>query len=105
MLNWTQEDIDYLNEVMFNPFAKVFAQEMAKQDDKSFEVYKKMLTSVVNAISARIRKLDYNANRDRMFFMTLICNELKLDRESLDNLYKEYCEQFDKLNKHLLTEE
>lgn len=105
MLDWEQEDIDYLNEVMLKPFAEVFSQELAKQDDKSFEVYKRMLTSVADSAAERIKELNYNAHRDRMFFMTLICNELKLDRESLDNLYKEYCEQFDKLNKHLLTEE
>ena len=40
-----------------------------------------------------------------MFFMTLICNQFKFDKDVLDNVYKEYCENFDALNKHLLTEE
>ena len=37
--------------------------------------------------------------------MTLLCNQFEFDKDVLDNVYKEYCENFDALNKHLITEE
>ena len=32
--------------------------------------------------------------RDRMFFMTLLCNEFEFDKDVLDKVYKEYCDEF-----------
>lgn len=105
MLNWTAEDIEYLSNVMLKPYTEMFVEQMAEHDDKSYEICKKMILQMADLVRARIKELNYNATRDRMFFMTLLCNEFKFDKDVLDNVYKEYCENFDALNRHLLTEE
>lgn len=105
MLNWTAEDIEYLSNVMLKPYTKVLTEEMAAHDDKSYEVCKKMILQMADLVKLRIKELNYNETRDRMFFMTLLCNEFEFDKDVLDKVYKEYCENFDALNKHLITEE
>ena len=101
MLNWTAEDIEHLSNVMLKPYTKMLTEKMAEHDDKSYEICKKM----ADLVKVRIKELNYKETRDRMFFMTLLCNEFEFDKDVLDNVYKEYCENFDALNKHLLTEE
>lgn len=105
MLNWTAEDIEYLSNVMFKPYTEALAEQMDAHDDMYYEVCKKMILQMADLVKVRIKELNYNETRDRMFFMTLICNQFKFDKDVLDNVYKEYCENFDALNKHLLTEE
>ena len=105
MLNWTAEDIEYLSNVMLKPYTKVLTEEMEEYDDKSYEIYKKMMLQMADLVKVRIKELNYNETRDRMFFMTLLCNKFEFDKDVLDNVYKEYCENFDALNKHLITEE
>lgn len=105
MLNWTAEDIEYLSNVMLNPYTKALTDEMAEYDDKSYEICEKMILQMADLVKVRIKELNYNETRDRMFFMTLLCNKFEFDKDVLDNVYKEYCENFDALNKHLITEE
>lgn len=105
MLNWTAEDIEYLSNVMLKPYTKALTEEMAEYDDKSYEMCEKMILQMADLVKVRIKELNYNETRDRMFFMTLLCNQFEFDKDVLDNVYKEYCENFDALNKHLITEE
>lgn len=105
MLNWTAEDIEYLSNVMLKPYTKALTEEMTEHDNKSYEICKKTILQMADLVKARIKELNYNETRDRMFFMTLLCNEFEFDKDVLDNVYKEYCENFDALNRHLLTEE
>ena len=105
MLNWTAEDIEYLSNVMLKPYTESLADEMAEYDNKSYEICEKMILQMADLVKVRIKELNYNETRDRMFFMTLLCNQFEFDKDVLDNVYKEYCENFDALNKHLITEE
>lgn len=105
MLNWTEEDIEYLSNVMLKPYTKELTEEMAEYDNKSYEICEKMILQMADLVKVRIKELNYNETRDRMFFMTLLCNQFEFDKDVLDNVYKEYCENFDALNKHLITEE
>ena len=101
MLNWTAEDIEYLSNVMLKPYTKALTDEMAEY----YEMCEKMILQMADLVKVRIKELNYNETRDRMFFMTLLCNKFEFDKDVLDNVYKEYCENFDALNKHLITEE
>ena len=105
MLNWTAEDIEYLSNVMLKPYTEALAEQMDEHDDMSYEVCKKMILQMADLVKVRIKELNYNETRDRMFFMTLLCNQFEVDKDMLDNVYKEYCANFDALNKHLITEE
>ena len=105
MLNWTEEDIEYLSNVMLKPYTEALAEQMSEYDDKSYDICEKMILQMADLVKVRIKELNYNETRDRMFFMTLLCNQFEFDKDMLDNVYKEYCENFDALNKHLITEE
>ena len=105
MLNWTEEDIEYLSNVMLKPYTKALTEEMSEYDDKSYDICEKTILQMADLVKVRITELNYNETRDRMFFMTLLCNQFEFDKDVLDNVYKEYCENFDALNKHLITEE
>ena len=105
MLNWAAEDIEYLSNVMLKPYTKALTEKMEEYNDKSYDICEKMILQMADLVKVRIKELNYNETRDRMFFMTLLCNQFEFDKDVLDNVYKEYCENFDALNKHLITEE
>ena len=83
MLNWTEEDIEYLSNVMFKPYTEALAEQMDEHDDMSYEVCKKMILQMADLVKVRIKELNYNETRDRMFFMTLLCNQFEFDKDEI----------------------
>ena len=100
MLNWTEEDVNFVAEKimvpLLVPYTELLANEMAKLDEMSDEINSK----VFNIVADRIREIDYEKNRDRTFFLSYLG---KLDRLfDVNKIYKNFCEEYDKHNKHLL---
>lgn len=104
MIAWTEEDVNFITEKIVFPCFEAYTKEIAKIDDKSHEMYMKMANSITDKIAERIRKVEYNNARDRNFFLALIGNEHRISQEVMEATYDNYCDEFDKLNKHLLDD-
>ena len=96
MLNWTEEDVEFIVKHIINPCFDEFTNELIKLDEMTTESNHK--TSMM--LAERIRELDYEKMRDRAFFLSYLG---KLDRLfDVNKIYKNFCEEYDKHNKHLL---
>lgn len=102
MIAWTEEDVNFITEKIVFPCFEVYTKELAKIDDKSHKIYMKMADSITDKIAERIRKCDYDYVRDRKFFMAFMCDRFGIPRNVMQMTYDSYCDEFDKLNKHLL---
>jgi len=72
---------------------------IAKQDEISWEANQKCLELIVDQITDRINTERYERLRFEHFIIGLICSVNLLSKEKVLENYKQYCEEFDKLNK------
>ena len=98
MLNWAEEDVKFVVEELIVPVLEEHDKIQEETDKILSDSYMKMF----DMIATRIRELDYDRTRDRTFFLSYLG---KLDRiYDVNKIYKGFCEEYDKHNKHLLEE-
>ena len=102
MINWTEEDVKFITKAIVLPCFESFLGEQLKLDEQSIEMYMKMIDSVSDKISERIREVEYDRYRDRSFFMSFLSQMHGISLDTMTENYNSYCNEYDKLNKHLL---
>ena len=102
MINWTEEDVNFIVKSIVVPCFESFLEGQLKLDEQSIEMYMKMIDSVSDKISERIRAVEYDRYRDRSFFMAFLSQTHGISQETMTSNYNNYCKEYDKLNKHLL---
>lgn len=101
MLNWTQEDVEFIVNNIITPCLTPCFEELAKETIKLDEMTTESNHKTSMMLAERIRELDYEKMRDRAFFLSYLG---KLDRlYDVNKIYKNFCEEYDKHNKHLLN--
>lgn len=96
MLNWTEEDVKFITNSLLTPCLAMLVKETVKLDEST----KDLLSKSIDLVAQRIRELDYEHQRDKRFFLAYLG---KLDRlYDVNKVYENFCEEYDKLNKHLL---
>jgi hypothetical protein len=99
MIDWTEEDIEYICTNILQPAFEVTIKGIAEEQDKSDQITDRLLSSIGDAIS----DIRYEQERDRRFykamFTQLLLKNTMLTPAAYDEFYKSWCEEFDKLNK------
>lgn len=99
MINWTEEDVEYICTNILQPVLEVTIKGIAEEQEKSDEITDRVLHS----ISSAIHDIRYEQERDRRFykamFTQLLLNNTMLTSAAYDEFYKNWCNEFDKLNK------
>ncbi len=99
MINWTEEDVEYICTNILQPVLDVVIQGVADEQGKLDKITDKMLRSIGDAI----HDIRYEQERDRRFykamFTQLLLKNTMLTPTAYDEFYKNWCEEFDKLNK------
>lgn len=97
MLKWTEEDVKFVVKELLVPVLEEHDKIQDEADKILYDSYSKLF----DLMATRIRELDYDRMRDRAFFLSYLG---KLDRlYDVNKIYKEFCEEYDKHNKHLLN--
>lgn len=100
MINWTEEDVKFVINTMVIPCVEEVIKQNIKLDETSHEAYMKMF----NHVADRIRELDYERQRDKSYFIAFLSDVTRFPQKNIQECYDTYCKEYDKLNKHLLSE-
>lgn len=99
MINWTEEDIEYLCMNILYPALEETAKGIVAEQEKLDEITDRM----INAIGDAIKDIRYKQERDRRFykamFTQLLLKNTMLTPAAYDEFYQNWCAEFDKLNK------
>jgi len=95
MVNWTKEDVEFICTNIVQPALEATIKGIAEATEKSEEITDKFLKIIGDAI----QEIRYEQERDRRFYKSLLTQALYMNEASYDNVYKSWCEEFDKLNK------
>ena len=95
MINWTEEDVKFIVEFIVMPIAK----EIMETNDRIDKSHEESYGRIFDAIIDRLNEVTYKGGRDVAFILDLIAKHEHIDRNSLYNVYNEYCYQYDKLHK------
>lgn len=99
MINWTQEDIEFISMNIVAPALVETIKGVAKEQEKLDEITDRILKSIGNAI----REIRYEQERDRRFhkamFSDMVLRNTLFTPDNYDDFYKKWCEKFDELNK------
>lgn len=74
-------------------------ENINKQDNTTWEATTKCLNTLVDAVYDRINTERYERLRFEHFIIGLICDVNLLSKAKVLEQYKQYCKEFDKLNK------
>ena len=99
MINWTEEDVEYICTNILQPVLEVTIKGIANEQIKLDEITDRILDSIGDAI----HEIRYEQERDRRFykamFTQLLLKNTMLTPAAYDEFYKNWCNEFDKLNK------
>lgn len=99
MINWTEEDVEYICTNILQLVLEVTIKGVANEQAKLDEVTDRILDSIGDAI----HEIRYEQERDRRFykamFTQLLLKNTMLTPAAYDEFYKNWCNEFDKLNK------
>ena len=95
MINWTEEDIKFLCENVMAPLGHELANMMEEHD----KISSKSLEKVFDALIGQIKEIRYEQERDRRFYRAVFTQVFGKSEVAYDEFYKDWCEEFDKLNK------
>lgn len=104
MVNWTQEDVEFITRHIVVPCFEEFMKAELDFNKNSMDTCGKMIDMTVEEIGKRLRECEYNMYRDRSYFLAFLSQTNGFTQSSLQETYKHYCEEYDKLNKHLLDD-
>lgn len=99
MTNLTEEDVKFICGYLLTPLSEEVANAMESYDKTNAEV----LEHLCDGFLKQIEKIRYEQERDRRFYKELFIRLFKTNglfhSVSYDELYKDWCEEFDRLNK------
>lgn len=99
MINWTEEDVEYICTNILQPVLEATIKGIANEQAKLDEVTDRILDSIGDAI----HEIRYEQERDRRFykamFTQLLLKNTMLTPAAYDEFYKNWCNEFDRLNK------
>ncbi len=99
MINWTEEDVKYICTNILQPAFEVTVSGIAAEQEKRDAITDRLLKSIGDAIY----DIRYEQERDRRFykamFTQLLLKNTMLTPAAYDEFYKNWCNEFDKLNK------
>lgn len=99
MINWTEEDIEYLCMNILYPVLEETVKGIAAEQEKLDATTDRMISAIGDAI----HNLRYEQERDRRFykamFTQLLLKNTMLTPAAYDEFYQNWCAEFDKLNK------
>ena len=99
MINWTKEDVEFICINIVLPAITEATKAISENEEKLQEIEQESYKKIFTAITDRLNQLEYEQERDRRFYKALLTQALYMNEASYDNVYKSWCEEFDKLNK------
>ena len=106
MLNWTEEDVEFICKNIVLPAITETAKAISENEEKLQEIQHESYSKIFKTIADRLNQLSYEQERDRRFYKMML-TDIKLKNQLItpagyDAFYKSWCEEFDKLNKEKL---
>ena len=99
MINWTEEDVEYICTNILQPVLEATIQGIADEQAKLEAITDRVFDSIGDAIC----DIRYKQERDRIFykamFTQLLLKNTMLTPAAYDEFYKNWCAEFDRLNK------
>ena len=95
MINWTEEDVEYICTNILQPVLEVTIKGIAEEQGKLDDITDRMISSIGNAIS----EIKYEMVRDRRFILGFLSEYTHIKKDVIYDLYKSWCAEFDRLNK------
>ena len=99
MINLTEDDVEFIVSNIVTPCFEAYINKDLEFKDKYHDTYERLF----NVLADRIRQNTYEMARDRSFFLAFL-GQHGYTREQVLKTYDNYCEEYDKLNKHLLDD-
>lgn len=100
MINWTEEDVEFITNNIIAPCFKVYMEKDLEFRDKYHDSYERLF----KLLSSEIAKNAYEASKNRSFFLAFLGQKHGYTLEQMRETYNKYCEEYDRLNKHLLDD-
>ena len=100
MMNWTEEDVEFVVKSIIMPCF----EEYINQDLKFKDMYHDSYERLFKFMSSEITKCAYETSKNRSFFLAFLGQMHGIPLEKMRESYDKYCEEYDKLNKHLLDD-
>ena len=95
MINWTEEDITFICRHLLTPMSEEIIKVFNSRDKLESEA----LDKVFSAVTDQLKEIRYEQERDRRFFLQLCSQYACVNHEKMQDVYKSWCEEFNKLNK------
>jgi len=95
MINWTEEDVEYLCMNILYPVLEETVKGIVAEQEKLDSITDRM----INAIGDAIQDIRYKQERDRRFYKAMFTQLLRLTPAAYDEFYQNWCAEIDKLNK------
>lgn len=99
MTNLTEEDVKFICEFLLAPLSAEVADAIENYDKTNAEVLERLCDGLIK----QIEKIRYEQERDRRFYKELLTRLFRANglfySVSYDDLYKDWCAEFDKLHK------
>jgi hypothetical protein len=95
MINWTEEDVEYICTNILKPALEATVSGIAKEQGELEKITNRMLKSIGDAIY----DIRYEQERDRRFYKAMFTQVFDKNEAAYDEFYKSWCEEFDRLNK------
>ena len=99
MINWTEEDVAFICKNIVLPAIMEATKAISDNEEKLQEISQESYKKIFTVITDRLNQLDYEQERDRRFFLQLYSQHAYINYEKMQDVYKNWCEEFDKLNK------
>ena len=95
MINWTEEDVQFVFDNMVMPAMEQVVQLIEISNDSNDRI----IESLTNALN----KVNYQQSREISFLKAIITKYCHLDPDKLNVAREEYFKQFDELNKERMN--
>ena len=99
MTNLTEEDVEFICTNILQPALETTINGIAKEQGK----FDDTIDRILNAVSNAIHDIRYEQARDRRFYKAmytqLLFKNTAVTPDAYDEFYKNWCDEFDKLNK------
>ena len=95
MINWTEEDVEYICTNILRPVLEETVKGIAAEQGKLDDITDMTISKICDAIS----DIRYEMMRDGRFFLGFIAEYTHMNKDALYDGYRQWCEEFDRLNK------
>ena len=101
MINWTEEDVEFVVKNIVLPCFETYINQDLKFNDMYHDSYERLFKFMSNEIA----KNAYETSKNRSFFLAFLGQQHGYTLEQMRETYDRYCDEYDKLNKHLLDDQ